>query len=87
MGYSGYRSGIVRASALPFFFLREFCLAGASLLCGYPGILARVLSTIILSRLPLSRRFTSALSAVRLLASYLYFRILLHLFGCSVAFA
>ena len=79
--------GVVRASALAFSLYVSFCLPGASLLYGYPGILAKVFSTIILSRFPLSRQFTSALSAVRLMATYLSFRILLHLFRCALAFA
>ena len=59
-------------------------MAGASFFSGYPGILARVFSAIISSRLLLSWRFTSTLSAVRLQANYLAFHIL-HLFRCSIA--
>ena len=53
----------------------------------YPGINARVFSAIIRSRSPLPRRFTSTLSAVCLQATPLAFRMLLHLFGSSIAFA
>ena len=79
--------GLFSVSALAFSLYMCFRIAGASLFCGYPGIHATVFSAIISSRLSLSRRFTSTLSAVRLQATYVAFRILLHLFGCSIAFA
>ena len=80
-------SGLPSASTLAFSLYVSFCIAGASLFYAYPGILARVFSAIIRFRLPLSRRFTSTLSVVRFQAHYLAFCILLHLFGCSIAFA
>ena len=70
---------------LPFSLYVSFCFASASLLSAYSGILARVFSTFILSS-PSLPAFTSAISAVRLMATCLSFRILLHLFGCSLAF-
>ena len=77
-------SGLPSASALAFSLHVSFCIAGASF---FPEILARVFSAIIRSRLPLSRRFTSTLSAVHLQANYTAFRILLYLFWCAIAFA
>ena len=49
-------SGLPVLLLLPFSLYLCFCFASASLLPGYSGILARVFSTFLLSRLPLSRR-------------------------------